>query len=105
MSVQAGLWFFDGRPVDETFLSRVGDTVAEYGPEGCVQRVMGPIGMTYRPFHTTAEFRLLSGPYVASRDNVYMGNARLTNREELSLDLSEGSRAQPDVEFVTVAYD
>jgi len=105
MSVQAGLWFFDGRPVDETFLSRVGDTVAEYGPDGCVQQVMGPIGMTYRPFHTTAESKLQSQPYVSRRGNVFMWDGRLDNREELSLELSEGLRAQSDVEIVAAAYD
>jgi len=34
MSCMAGMWNFDGRPVDREFLRRLGDSIDQYGPDG-----------------------------------------------------------------------
>jgi len=83
MSVQAGLWFFDGKPVDQALLLRVADAVAPYGPDGCHPLFHDSVGMIYRPFYTTKESRLESQPHTFNAGKVMMWDGRLDNRAEL----------------------
>jgi len=106
MSVQAGLWFFDGRPVDRAFLRRVGDDVAAFGPDGCDERYLGSLGMIYRPFHTTEESKLENQPCTTAHGNAVMWDGRLDNRSDLIAAMNNGvSQQQTDVEIVGAAYD
>src|SRR5713101_4275355 len=53
MSVQAGIWNFDGNPVDRRLLANLSDALKQLGPDGESCYVEGSIGVLYRPLHTT----------------------------------------------------
>ena len=57
MSVQAGVWNFDGRPVDRELIENLSASLKQQGPDGESSYVDGPSRCIYRPFHTTAESR------------------------------------------------
>ena len=83
MSVQAGIWNFDGRPVNHDILDRLSHTAAEYGPDGETRYVNGAIGMLYRPFQTTRESRLEQQPYFSANGVLLTWDGRLDNRDDL----------------------
>src|SRR5712671_576254 len=89
MSAQAGIWNFDGKPVDEAFLRKLTSAIEQYGPDGGNTYTHGSIGMVYRAFHTTSESRLERQPYISARGNVITWDGRLDNRDELIPKLRE----------------
>ena len=106
MSVQAGVWYLDGRPVDAEFLDRMSAIVAERGPDGNQREVHGSIGFLYRPFHTTPESRFENQPHTFGRGKVMMWDGRLDNREQLVSELGLVMRAnRSDLEIVAAAFD
>ncbi len=83
MSVQAGIWNFDGRPVDRAFLERSSYGLAEYGPDGEHIHAEDEVMLLYRPFYTTAESRFEKQPFVTATNKVFTWDGRLDNRDEL----------------------
>lgn len=105
MSAQAGVWNFNGNPVDETFLDKLASAIDQYGPDGGNVYIDGPIAMVYRAFHTTAESRLERQPYVTDRGNVITWDGRLDNRDELIRQLWEKLTVDlTDVAIVAAAF-
>ena len=106
MSAQAGIYNFDGRPIDPVLLTRMAEAIAPYGPDGGGQHVHGALGMVYRAFHTTKESRLETQPYTSGRGSVITWDGRLDNREELiellGIDLTLEST---DIAIVAAAFD
>lgn len=106
MSVQAGIWNFDGRPVDQEFLVRVSRGLAKYGPDAETVFIDGPIGILYRSFHTTFESRVERQPHTSHRGHVITWDGRLDNRHELVLELLHELRDdRSDVAIVAAAFD
>ena len=106
MSVQAGIWNFDGRPVDRKLLENLSDSLRQQGPDGESYYVDGSIALLYRPFHTTAESRREKQPYVSRRGFVLTWDGRLDNREVLIADLRSELDASPtDVAIFAAAFD
>src|SRR6266513_2968600 len=106
MSVQAGVWNFDGEPADRNFLARISDEMAEYGPDGEATYFDDPVGMLYRPFHTTPESREERQPHVSSSGKVFTWDGRLDNREELILQLHNDLAAhQTDLALAEAAFE
>jgi asparagine synthase (glutamine-hydrolysing) len=106
MSVQAGIWNFDGKPVDRTLLGEFSKALKQQGPDGEFWRVDGSIALLYRPFHTTAESRREKQPYVSSRGFVITWDGRLDNREELASDLGHAVKGDAtDVALFGAAFD
>ena len=106
MSIQAGIWNFDGERPDGRLLERVGETTRQHGPDGKSLYVNGSLGMLYRPFHTTKESLLERQPHVSMRNNVVTWDGRLDNREELLQQLQEYLKGDhTDVAIVAAAYD
>ena len=64
MSAQAGVWNFDGKPVDDTFLDKLASSIEQYGPDSTNVYVDGSIGMVYRAFHTTGESQIERQPCI-----------------------------------------
>ena len=87
MSVQAGIWNFDGRPVDRKLLADISESLKHQGPDGESCHVDGPVALLYRPFHTTAESRREKQPYFSHRGFVLTWDGRLDNRDELIAEL------------------
>jgi asparagine synthase (glutamine-hydrolysing) len=106
MSVQAGIWNFDERPVDRKFLSDISESLKPQGPDGEFCYVDGPVALLYRPFYTTAESRREKQPYVSRRGFVLTWDGRLDNRDELVSELRRDLQANPtDVAVVSAAFD
>lgn len=106
MSVQAGIWNFDGRPVDWALIASFSESLKQQGPDGEFTYVDGQIAFLYRPFHTSAESRSENQPYISRRGYIVTWDGRLDNREELIADLAGEIRAKPaDVEIVAASFD
>lgn len=106
MSVQAGIWNFDGRPVDRALIESYSQRLARCGPDGEGAFFDGPIGMLYRPFHTTTDSRRERQPHVSPLGNVITWDGRLDNREELAAQLTERPIIMmTDIEVVAAAFD
>ncbi len=96
MSVLGGIWNFDGRPVDREWLAKLSMEMARHGPDGEYFYIDGPIGIVYRPFHTTGESRLEQQPWISPKGNVIVWDGRLDNADDirLSLDVSTTLRSE-----------
>ena len=106
MSVQAGIWNFDGRPVDRKLLADFSESMRQQSPDGECCYVNGSFAMLYRPFHTTAESRLEKQPYRSHRGFILTWDGRLDNREELIAEFRGYLEAEPtDVAIVASAFD
>ncbi|MGB8064993.1 MAG: asparagine synthase-related protein [Candidatus Sulfotelmatobacter sp.] len=106
MSVQAGIWNFDGRPVDRELLADISESLKHLGPDGESCHVDGSVALLYRPFHTTGESRREKQPYISHRGSVLTWDGRLDNRDELIRELGSELEADPtDVAIVAAAFD
>lgn len=106
MSAQAGVWNFDGAPASRELLANISQSISQYGPDGERTYFSGPIGMLYRPLHTTKESRLERQPHISSRGNVITWDGRLDNREELIPQLRDDlSPEQTDLAIVVAAFE
>src|SRR5260370_30556996 len=106
MSVQAGIWNLDGEPINRESLARIGKSVAEYGPDGESAFLDGPIGMLYRPLHTTVESRFEHQPYLSCNGMVITWDGRLDNRDELISQLLRVHKEDnTDVAVVAASFD
>ncbi len=106
MSVQAGIWNFDGRPVDRKLLESLSESLRQQGPDGESCYVGGSVALLYRPFHTTAESRCEKQPYFSRRGFAITWDGRLDNREVLVAELrSELEASLTDVAIFAAAFD
>jgi asparagine synthase (glutamine-hydrolysing) len=105
MSVQAGVWNFDGKPVDRRLVENFSAALQQQGPDGESLYCEGPAAL-YRPFHTTHESRREKQPYVSQRGFVITWDGRLDNREELIAELcGDLDRNATDIVIVASAFD
>jgi len=106
MSVQAGIWHFDGKPANQDILQRISGATAHHAPDGEDLKVMGPIGMLYRRYHTTHDSPLKRQPYKSSAGLIYTWDGRLDNRDELMAELSIAPGSEvTDVDIVSAAFE
>ena len=106
MSVQAGIWNFDGRPVEGKHVDDVSRFLEPQGPDAESRYVDGSVALLYRPFHTTAESRREKQPYFSNRGFVLTWDGRLDNRRALIEELGSDLEANPpDVAIVAAAFD
>jgi asparagine synthase (glutamine-hydrolysing) len=107
MSVQAGIWGWEGNPVRAESLLEMTHCVAHHGPDGATTWVKGEMGMLYRAFHTTAESRLQQQPLISAAGNMVTLDGRLDNLHELRLELWDChlSKTPSDVTLAAAAFD
>jgi asparagine synthase (glutamine-hydrolysing) len=106
MSVQAGIWNFDGKQVDRKFLADISESLKHQGPDGESCHVDGSVALLYRPFHTTAESRREKQPYFSRRGFILTWDGRLDNRDELIPELGSDLETNPtDVAIIAAAFD
>jgi asparagine synthase (glutamine-hydrolysing) len=106
VSAQAGIWNFDGKPIDPMLIAVLHTSLKEQGPDGESCWSDGPIALLYRPFHTTAESRREKQPYVSRRGFVLTWDGRLDNRDELALEFRSYVESDPtDIALVAAAFD
>src|SRR5882762_2247875 len=106
MSAQAGVWNFDGKPVDESFLAKLSLAIEPYGPDGGSAYTDGSLALVYRAFHTTLESRLERQPQFSPQGAVITWDGRLDNRDELIPLLWDAIAAdQKDAAIVGAAFE
>jgi asparagine synthase (glutamine-hydrolysing) len=106
MSVQAGVWNFDGRPIDHELIEDISAALKQQGPDGESRYLDSSIALIYRPFHTTNESRREKQPYVSRRGFVLTWDGRIDNREVLIAELRSDLDVSPtDVAIVAAAFD
>jgi asparagine synthase (glutamine-hydrolysing) len=106
MSVQAGIWNFDGKPVDQELLADISESLKQQGPDGESLYVDGSVALLHRPFHTTAESRREKQPYFSHRGFILTWDGRLDNRDELIPELrGELEAHSTDVAIIAAAFD
>jgi len=108
MSGIAGMFNFDGRPVDAALLRRMTGAMAHRGPDGAAHWVRGPTGLGHVMLHTTPESLLEQQPLTDDAGALCLVlDGRVDNREELRRSLeSNGARlrSDTDAELVLQAY-
>ncbi|HEX3104849.1 MAG TPA: asparagine synthase-related protein [Terriglobales bacterium] len=106
MSVQAGIWNIDGKPVDEDLLVKINRASAGFVADGDEIKCNGEIGWLYRALHMTAESRRERQPHCFGHGNVIMWDGRLDNREALISALGNNlTPASSDVVIVAAAFE
>ncbi|HEU5132488.1 MAG TPA: hypothetical protein VFT26_10315, partial [Pyrinomonadaceae bacterium] len=83
MSALAGIFNFDGAPVNRSALDSLSNSIAKHGPDGGGQKLTANLGITFRAFHTDAESKRERQPLVSSRGHVLAWEGRLDNRHDL----------------------
>ena len=104
MSVQAGIWNFDGAPIDQDWLATISRETSRYGPDGEAIYSNGPVGLLYRAFHTTLESHFEQQPHVFAKGTVLLWDGRIDNREELISQLNLVGN-ESDVAIVAASFE
>lgn len=106
MSAQFGRWNFDGKPVEQTYLERVSQLIAPYGPDGQGGHSEGDIVILHRPFHITKQSRRETQPHSSLSGAVLTWDGILDNRAELIQELKPvATTHSTDIEIVASAYE
>ena len=109
MSGIVGIYNLDGRPVEQTDLQRMLDSIAHRGPDGSGVWTDGPVGLGHRMLWTTPESLHEKLPLTnKSGDLVITADARIDNRDELIPTLNLNGRPRetiPDSEIILAAYE
>lgn len=98
MSGLAGLWFLDGRPVDEVAFDALVDRLTHRGPDGRGSWVERERALGHRLLFTTPESLHERQPVIeAGGQRVLVADARIDNRDELiaALGLTERTNRRP----------
>jgi asparagine synthase (glutamine-hydrolysing) len=85
MGGQAGIFFFDRRPIPPGLGDELGRSVESRGTDGGGQFVDAGLAIGYRAFHISKEDRLEHQPYVSRTGRVLTWDGRLDNRDDLLL--------------------
>ena len=106
MSVQVGVLHFNSSPVDRQELFRMSRAIADFGPDGEMPHLHGPMAMLYRPFYTTPESRDDCQPFILAGGRVMMWDGRLDNGEKLKALLYDHPPANvTDVGIVAASFE
>jgi asparagine synthase (glutamine-hydrolysing) len=106
MSMQAGVWNFDGRAADRKLIEEFNAALQQQGPDGESLYCEGPAALIYRPFHTTRESRREKQPYISRRGFVVTWDGRLDNRDDLLCEVGgDLDRGATDISIVAFAFD
>lgn len=107
MSGIAGIFNLDGRPVEQSDLQKMVDSMPHRGPDGRHVWCDGPVGFGHCMLHTTPESLNEILPYATEDGQLAItADARIDNREELFalLGLNGSSRSMPDSTLILKAY-
>jgi asparagine synthase (glutamine-hydrolysing) len=99
VSVQFGLWNFDGRPVNPEYLDKVPAMFAAHSPDGVTTCVKEGFAILHGAFRVTPESRNERQPAISPAGSFLTWDGRLDNRIEL---LSRLDRCGPDPADLTI---
>jgi hypothetical protein len=87
-------------------LAEISKALEHQGPDGEFLYEDGSIALLYRPFHTTAESRRETQPYVSRGGFILTWDGRLDNRDDLIGELKGDLEAEPtDVAIVAAGFE
>jgi asparagine synthase (glutamine-hydrolysing) len=109
MSGIAGIYHFDGRPVDPALLKRMTDIIGHRGPDRADYWLDGLVGLGHRMLQTTPESLRETQPLADETGSLCLTlDGRVDNRNELRTALeSKGAklRTDTDAELILRAYE
>src|SRR5208282_748075 len=106
MSVQFGIWNFEGQPPAPDYIEKVSATLAPYGPDSNESYSNDGLSILYRAFHTTKESRREKQPHISFSEAVITWGGQLDNRAELISELRDSATVNStDVDIVAAAYE
>lgn len=106
MSGQAGICYYDHRPIDRSLADRLGIGLSRQGPDGGGQRFGDGLLMVHRAFHVEPESYLERQPYLSTRGNWMTWDGRLDNRDRLLLLVKDHLQDDTtDVALAMAAYE
>jgi asparagine synthase (glutamine-hydrolysing) len=106
MSVQFGMWNFEGQPLAPDYIENVSATLAPYAPDSNESYSRDGIRILYRAFYTTKESHFEKQPYLCPSDAVITWDGRLDNRGDLIDELRYTATVNlTDVGIVAAAYE
>ncbi|MFX0202082.1 MAG: asparagine synthetase B family protein, partial [Candidatus Hodarchaeota archaeon] len=107
MSGIAGIYYLDGRPVEQADLQRMLDSIAHRGPDGCGIWTKGSVALGCQLLRVTPESANETQPFIHPSGIVVVFDGRLDNRKELLETLQNSTEifaSSPDPAFVLAAY-
>ena len=106
MSAQAGILFFDRRPVPSAVVDALDRGIAGRGPHGGARYVENGVALVFRAFHISREDRLERQPQVSRTGRVMTWDGRLDNRDDLLNQVGRGVEGTPtDVALAMASYE
>ena len=107
MSAQAGVFFFDSRPVDREIVRALGYALDAFGPDGGGSHLGQGLAMVQRTLRVAPEDRLDRQPVISiEHQHVLTWDGRLDNRDELSFQLWRRLRGgASDAALALAAYE
>ncbi len=108
MSGIAGIYYLDGRPVEQAELQRMLDSIAHRGLDGCGVWTNGSVALGCQLLRVTPESAKETQPFIHPSGHVVVFDGRLDNRKELLeafQNSTEISASSPDPVFVLAAYE
>jgi asparagine synthase (glutamine-hydrolysing) len=89
MSVQFGIWNFEGQPPAPAYIEKVSTSLAPYGPDSNEAYSKGGVQILYRALHTTTESHRETQPHISSSGSVIAWDGHLNNRADLISELRD----------------
>ena len=106
MSVQFGIWNFEGQPATPDYIEKVSAALAPYGPDSNESYSHGGMNILYRAFHTTKESHREKQPCISLSGAAITWDGRLDNRADLISELRDSLTVNStDVAIVAAAYE
>jgi asparagine synthase (glutamine-hydrolysing) len=104
MSVQFGIWNFDGRKLGPDRLGRVRTLLEPYAPDGVSVVERESLALLYGDFQTGRASRLQQ-PHGGRDQRWFLWDGRLDNRDDLRKETATLKQSSADLEIVAAAYE
>lgn len=106
MSMQFGIWNFDGKPVDSEVMHRAGSMLLPYAPNGESRHDAEGLSVIHHALHITAESRQEQQPFSCVSGAMIFWDGRLDNRADLIQQLQGNLTSESsDLAFVAAAFE
>src|SRR5882672_6910657 len=106
MSMQAGIWHYDQKPIPPETLAAFEQRLVAQGPDGRGQFDRPGFAMLHRAFYITEEDMLETQPIRSLNGSVLTWDGRLDNRQQLLTALGRSTVDLPtDAEIASAALD
>lgn len=105
MSLQAGIWNFDGCPVDSELLERLRSGIVDVACDKETTHLDGAVALLYKARFITQESQLEVQPHLGTRGLVLTWDGRLDNREDLISQLPGLQTKATDTDIVATALE